>query len=659
MAAAGRGVAAAGGGQFCGFRLGPIFCSCGGPTAAQGNANGDLHEMLLDKDADENGDGPRAVSVVDSDSEAGGPAANQRGSRPSATAAPRNSTANGGAPAGAFVTGGARAPMPTGGSGGGGARALGANSSPKASSGLMEMKGYRGARRGGAEGRGCICGCICGTVVLLWRLLLSGLVVVAIFGFMYLFELDGRLGRVAQELQDSSCRLADAGAAERDLVPEALRRVDVPYAGVGFSIPAFPLAWSAAAATTCRASVSVRDASGAWPSPRPASVLFFSEQSFFRAGSHALDCGKVVQRYVNKDFDCSYPTGGNDILDVIAAPKSEVSRLSLLFAEAARLGVLFEVFVFSAAAVGVLVALCVFSCLMNVVVWACCGCCGRRVAPEGENGDFLGDLEAPPTRGATNAEITRRSSGTSASRQTFAVKSAGTRSTGLMASLKSFGPLRQAIGSSEDVGSLNDQLWWSTVPPSLYRLEREMPDVRVASRVLKVVCVRKPDNVEDMQLSWFQKYASSGQLTPGTRYLVVVIICGNAMFAALNEVVDDVYEEIIEGDFLQDCLKLLVSPVNLAINLPLKGAKDADTMGKFFGKKNVRFTRRTTHGLDCATLICDLYSVFSLRMTMPRLAFKEGRIVDFHLASYRHRASLASFRIATTGELVRQLKSFM
>jgi len=46
-------------------------------------------------------------------------------------------------------------------------------------------------------------------------------------------------------------------------------------------------------------------------------------------------------------------------------------------------------------------------------------------------------------------------------------------------------------------------------------------------------------------------------------------------------------------------LKFIVQPVNLAIPVPIKGPKDAQTIGSFFGSKNIRFARGVFDGIDC------------------------------------------------------------
>merc|ERR1712232_222617 len=107
----------------------------------------------------------------------------------------------------------------------------------------------------------------------------------------------------------------------------------------------------------------------------------------------------------------------------------------------------------------------------------------------------------------------------------------------------------------------------------------------------------------------------------------------------------DAYEALLDvqrGDILQDALKLIVTPVNLVVSVPVKGPKDADTIGSFFGAKNCQLRRpgKGQCAFDIAMITIDLYSVWSLKMLLPSVAVKQGRMADYHLVSYRDNAVL-------------------
>jgi len=188
------------------------------------------------------------------------------------------------------------------------------------------------------------------------------------------------------------------------------------------------------------------------------------------------------------------------------------------------------------------------------------------------------------------------------------------------------------------------------------RLDKDMGSTKLVSKVVKVLGERSPPARSGLDFDWFERYLPNEQLQDGQAYLLVALVCGKATFVSLSVVVDPVFEEMCAGDCLVDCLKLIVQPVNLAVPVPLKGPKDAATIGRFFGRGHCHLSRSQRGSVKLATLAIDLYSVMSLRLTLPKLAFTAGRIVDFHFVSYRHRASLASFRIATNKQLLDRLK---
>jgi len=151
--------------------------------------------------------------------------------------------------------------------------------------------------------------------------------------------------------------------------------------------------------------------------------------------------------------------------------------------------------------------------------------------------------------------------------------------------------------------------------------------------------------------------------TTDQKYVLFQLKFGKACLVSLHRVVNaDLYEKVLHaqgGDLLQDSLKFIVTPVNLKLNVPVKGPKEADTIGSFFGAKNTHFSRPVTveKNHDVAMISIDLYSVWSLKMLLPSVAFKVGRMVDFHLVSYRDNAVLASFRAAMTPEAIRVMKA--
>merc|ERR1719182_1072839 len=95
---------------------------------------------------------------------------------------------------------------------------------------------------------------------------------------------------------------------------------------------------------------------------------------------------------------------------------------------------------------------------------------------------------------------------------------------------------------------------------------------------------------------------------------------GKVCLLSLHRVVDDdMFEKVMKvhaqgGDLLKDAFKLIVIPVNLSLSVPVKGPKDADTVGAFFGSKSTSLARMKTDKHDVTFISVDLYSVWSLKM---------------------------------------------
>lgn len=213
------------------------------------------------------------------------------------------------------------------------------------------------------------------------------------------------------------------------------------------------------------------------------------------------------------------------------------------------------------------------------------------------------------------------------------------------------------IRSSIDFGTLDH--WWG-MGPSIpdKRLEASMPGHVMTSEVCEVA-VKKSDSISQLrdELPLGELCRENG------KYVLLQMKLGKVSLLSLHTVVhEEAYEKLVgvgEKSLLNDALKLIVIPVNLSINVPVKGPKDADTIGSFFGARNVQFSRdkKVQGKYDIAMLSVDLYSVWSLRLLLPKVAFTAGRMVDFHIVSYRDNSSLASYRASMTEEVINQIQN--
>merc|ERR1712216_305551 len=188
------------------------------------------------------------------------------------------------------------------------------------------------------------------------------------------------------------------------------------------------------------------------------------------------------------------------------------------------------------------------------------------------------------------------------------------------------------------------------------RLEAAMPGHSRAT-VVQGVTVKKSFPMEKIE---DHAPELADILQEGGKYVLWQIKFAKVCLLSAHRVIDDEAYEALAGSPspLKNCLKLIVTPVNLVVNLPAKSPKDSDTVQDFFGVSNTHFSRKRIDRLKCdVTLVSvDAYGVWSLRMLLPSVAFKVGRIVDFHLVSYRDNTSFVSYRCAMMDELIQSIK---
>lgn len=200
--------------------------------------------------------------------------------------------------------------------------------------------------------------------------------------------------------------------------------------------------------------------------------------------------------------------------------------------------------------------------------------------------------------------------------------------------------------------------WWGIGPATPdRRMEAAMPGHAIVTHVVDVAFF-KTGAVK----SACEAFPLDKLCVPGGRYLLWRMRFGADSLASLHHIVrGDTFERIFGadgGDPLRDAVKLVVTPVNLKF-VPSKGPKEAATIGDFFGPENAAFTRagEGCGRSDVAVVDVDVFSVLSLKWLLPPLAFREGRICDYHLVSYRDSAVICSYRMRTNAALVRYLRN--
>lgn len=218
-------------------------------------------------------------------------------------------------------------------------------------------------------------------------------------------------------------------------------------------------------------------------------------------------------------------------------------------------------------------------------------------------------------------------------------------------------PYRRPERIYTDVNVCELNAWWGTGPYSPdRRLEAAMPGHVLASEVIEVA-VKKALDIEELR----QELPLDDLCSEGGKYLLWQMRLGTVCLASLHHVVADAtYDKVINAhgaDLLRSALKLIVTPVNLKLSIPTKGPKDADTIAAFFGPNASFQHSKSHHKYDVAMISIDLYSVWSLKMLLPSVAFKPGRMVDFHLVSYVDNAALASYRAAMNPAVMEMIKN--
>jgi len=125
---------------------------------------------------------------------------------------------------------------------------------------------------------------------------------------------------------------------------------------------------------------------------------------------------------------------------------------------------------------------------------------------------------------------------------------------------------------------------------------------------------------------------------------------GNASLLLVSEVTCMRYWEILqEEEYLVERLKLILNPVKVDVPFPLNGPDKAETVGAFFGRKNVnRAPGRTAKGVDHICLQMDLYSKWILKFGMKAIAFSSGNVVDLLYVDWKGRAIACGVRLTMT-----------
>jgi hypothetical protein len=152
------------------------------------------------------------------------------------------------------------------------------------------------------------------------------------------------------------------------------------------------------------------------------------------------------------------------------------------------------------------------------------------------------------------------------------------------------------------------------------------------------------------------EYHRLGARDASSSYVSLWLNVGDTSFLTVSEVVDrPALERCLASDPLSKRLKLLIRAVKCPVPFPSKGAKDADTIGDFFGKGANLSRIRTAEGVDVLVLQVDLFFPWMLKFALSNFGIRQGNVVDLIVCDWPGQAVLTSFRLDCTETSLKKL----
>jgi len=201
--------------------------------------------------------------------------------------------------------------------------------------------------------------------------------------------------------------------------------------------------------------------------------------------------------------------------------------------------------------------------------------------------------------------------------------------------------------------------WW---PAELCQWTRGPEPLATPAKLLCAQVVRHQVGLasSDLEASWQSRqsemlYEEMGANDPSFSYLAVWLKLGNASLLCLSALPEGWAQELGEHNIGTN-LKLLLNPVRVALPFPTKGAKEADAIGSFFGRRAIQSCKsRTLCGADVTCVQIDLYSNWMLRIALKQVGFRLGNILELILVDWPCRRVVAAIRLAVTEDFLKLL----
>eukprot|EP00930_Biecheleria_cincta_P051616 TRINITY_DN36818_c0_g1_i1.p1 TRINITY_DN36818_c0_g1~~TRINITY_DN36818_c0_g1_i1.p1 ORF type:complete len:347 (-),score=49.22 TRINITY_DN36818_c0_g1_i1:238-1278(-) len=218
---------------------------------------------------------------------------------------------------------------------------------------------------------------------------------------------------------------------------------------------------------------------------------------------------------------------------------------------------------------------------------------------------------------------------------------------------------------SEDAGKVDAMpcfhaRWWS--PAELSPWTRGPEPLATPAKLLctQVVKHRVALTSSDFEVSWQSRqsemlYEEMGAKDPSCSYLAVWLKLDNASLVSLSALPEGLAQELGEHN-IGTHLKLLLNPVHVALPFPTKGAKEADTIGSFFGKRAIQSCKsRASCGAEVTCVQIDLYSNWMLRIALKQVGFRLGNTLELILVDWPCRRVVSAIRLAVTEDFLKLL----
>mmetsp|Transcript_80856 Transcript_80856/g.142623 ORF Transcript_80856/g.142623 Transcript_80856/m.142623 type:complete len:299 (-) Transcript_80856:80-976(-) len=150
-------------------------------------------------------------------------------------------------------------------------------------------------------------------------------------------------------------------------------------------------------------------------------------------------------------------------------------------------------------------------------------------------------------------------------------------------------------------------------------------------------------------------YEDTGAVGRGNQYVAVWIHLGDSALVFLSKATQGQALDacMASSDALMHRLKLLINPVEVKLPFPCKAARDAETVGAFFGQSAAWTDVTTTpSGAEVYAVRVDLFSKWLLKFAMQKVGFQLGNCVEMILVDWPGTAVLGAVRLQVTSSFL-------